>query len=263
MHSGRHVKPIGSIAVVDPVSTGANVALEASQRGYAVIALWTLDLPPSFRSHVPMCVAAHLHFSAEVEERPALEDTIAALRAAAGETELAAVICGCESGVKVADRVSEALGLRSNGSALSESRRNKKLQQDAVRAAGLRSCREAGGTKWEQVAAFVATEQMPVIVKPVESAGSDGVKLCKTAEDAQEHFLKLAGEQRKFGAQGAGILVQEFLKGKEYVIDSVSRDGVHKCCMVWLYDKRPLNGAPFVYFNMVRLAAAAFVGVDG
>ncbi|KAG8465979.1 hypothetical protein KFE25_005549 [Diacronema lutheri] len=257
----RAKEPTGSIVVVDPVSTGANVALEALLRGYAVIALWTLDLPPSFRSHVPICVASHLRFAAEVEERPTLEDTVAALRGALGETELMAVVCGCESGVKVADRVSEAVGLRTNGSAKSDSRRNKKVQQEAVRAAGLRSCREAGGTTWDEVASFVASEPMPVIVKPVESAGSDGVKLCRSTAEAHEHFVKLAGEQRKFGAQGAGILVQEFLRGKEYVVDSVSRDGVHKACMVWLYDKRPLNGAPFVYFNMLPVADQAVINV--
>jgi len=36
-----------------------------------------------------------------------------------------------------------------------------------------------------------------------------------------------------------------------YVIDHVSRDGVHKCVMVWVYDKRPTNGAAFVYYGMI------------
>jgi hypothetical protein len=54
------------------------------------------------------------------------------------------------------------VGLRTNGSAQTESRRNKKLQQEAVKAHGLRSCREAGGMSWADVAAFVETEPMPV-----------------------------------------------------------------------------------------------------
>jgi hypothetical protein len=39
-----------------------------------------------------------------------------------------------------------------------------------------------------------------------------------------------------------GVLAQEFLRG-EYVVDHSSRDGVHKTMMVWVYDKRPANGA--------------------
>ena len=47
-----------------------------------------------------------------------------------------------------------------------------------------------------------------------------------------------------------GIRVQEYLKGDEYVIDTVSRSGVHKCVAIWKYDKRPLNGAPVVYYGL-------------
>merc|ERR1719373_694776 len=61
--------------------------------------------------------------------------------------------------------------------------------------------------------------------------------------------------QRKVGAQDAAVLVQEFLKGQEYVVDHVSRDGVHKCVMVWVYDKRPTNGAAFVYYGMIPVDA--------
>src|SRR6476620_2282584 len=52
------------------------------------------------------------------------------------------------------------------------------------------------------------------------------------------------------GNINTGVLVQEFLSGTEYVVDTVSRDGVHKVCAVWEYDKRPINGANFVYFGM-------------
>merc|ERR1719464_1474707 len=76
-----------------------------------------------------------------------------------------------------------------------------------------------------------------------------------TKEEAKEHFQLLMEGQRKVGAQGAAVLCQEFLKGKEYVVDHVSRDGVHKCMMVWVYDKRPTNGAAFVYYGMIPVDA--------
>ena len=88
-----------------------------------------------------------------------------------------------------------------------------------------------------------------MIVKPVESAGSDGVKLCFSRAEVQEHFQLLMQSERKAGAQGAAILLQEYLKGTEYVVDHVSRDGVHKTTMVWVYQKGPANGAGFVYFG--------------
>merc|ERR1712174_189029 len=101
----------------------------------------------------------------------------------------------------------------------------------------------------------MGSEPLPVVVKPVESCGSDGVKLCRTKQEAKEHFNLLMDSQRKVGAQDAAVLVQEFLKGQEYVVDHVSRDGVHKCVMVYVYDKRPTNGAAFVYYGMIPVDA--------
>ena len=44
------------------------------------------------------------------------------------------------------------------------------------------------------------------------------------------------------------VLVQEWIEGVEYAVDTVSRDGEHKVTAMWKYDKRPVNGGPFVYF---------------
>jgi biotin carboxylase len=76
---------------------------------------------------------------------------------------------------------------------------------------------------------FLHTEPYPIVVKPVESAGSDGVKLCHSYEEATQHFDLLMHSQRKVGHRdGAAVLCQEFLRGTEYVVDTVSRDGIHK-----------------------------------
>jgi biotin carboxylase len=53
------------------------------------------------------------------------------------------------------------------------------------------------------------------------------------------------------GGDCAAVLCQEFLRGKEYVVDHVSRDGEHKTVMVWVYDKRPVHGSAFVYFGCI------------
>ena len=36
----------------------------------------------------------------------------------------------------------------------------------------------------------------------------------------------------------------------EYVVDTVSRSGVHKCVAIWKYDKRLFNKSPVVYYGM-------------
>jgi len=122
-----------------------------------------------------------------------------------------------------------------------------------VKAAGLRSVRQAGGTKLADVIEFLQNEPMPVIVKPASSAGSDGVKLCNSVKEAKAHVNLLIDSQRKVGSKTNRVLCQEFLHGKEYVVDHVSRDGVHKTTMAWVYDKRKANGGDFVYYGTLPL----------
>merc|ERR1740121_877994 len=221
-------------------------------RGHAVIAVWCRELGEEFRSHVPdSCKTQGFKFFAEIDEKSTIQLTAAAVQEAAASRHIAACIVGGESGVTLADKLSMQLGVVSNGVLPLGDRRNKSVQQRAVKAAGLRAVREALGTSWGEVSAFVDRESFPIVLKPVEGGGSFGVKLCTTKESAKAHFHLLMDFQRKKGAQDAAVLCQEFLQGQEYVVDHVSRDGVHKCMMVWVYDKRPTNGAAFVYYGMI------------
>ncbi len=46
-------------------------------------------------------------------------------------------------------------------------------------------------------------------------------------------------------------ILRRYLQGPEFVVDHVSRDGIHKTMMVWVYEKRAVNGGDFVYFGDV------------
>jgi biotin carboxylase len=156
--------------------------------------------------------------------------------------------------VDLANALSERLAVRTNGTKI-PNRRDKKVQQELIKASGLRSVRQAGGDKFEDVEPFLQTESYPVVLKPTESAGSDGVKLCHNFNEAKEHFELLMKSQMVNGGNCPSVLCQEFLRGKEYVVDHVSRNGVHKTVMLWVYNKRPVNGSAFVYFGCVPVAS--------
>ncbi|CAM9221152.1 unnamed protein product [Ectocarpus sp. 8 AP-2014] len=90
------------------------------------------------------------------------------------------------------------------------------------------------------------------VVKPARGCASGSVFRCQGEREAMEAFDKILGTP-KYGTPGEfndEVLVQEFLVGTEYVVDTVSRDGEHKAVAIWRYDKRPANGAPFVYFSV-------------
>ncbi|CAK9091852.1 Dapdiamide A synthase (ATP-dependent N-fumaramoyl-DAP-amino acid ligase) [Durusdinium trenchii] len=260
-HACQCIRP--SVVLVDPYSTGLMLAPVIHQRGYEVIALWTSQVGEN-REHLPEAAEGFPeNFLAEIDEEATLTLTAAALRAVAAPAPVAAVICGGETGVQVADALAEQMGLRGNSiKGGLENRGDKQVQQDAVKAHGLRSVRSVCGKAWEEVQAFTETEPFPIIVKPVESAGSDGVKLCQTPMEAEAHFHLLLTSQRKAGAQGAAVLLQEYLQGTEYIVDHVSRNGVHKTAMVYVYDRRAANGAGFVCFGFRCVAAESPVAQE-
>ena len=118
------------------------------------------------------------------------------------------------------------LGVRTHGTQI-KNRENKRVQQEIIKEAGLRSIRQATGEALVDVEEFLLNEKYPIVVKPAEFIGPDGVKLCYNMEEAQRHFSSLVILLKKSGKE-ASVICQEYLKGKEYTVDHVSRDGLHK-----------------------------------
>lgn len=193
--------------------------------------------------------AAGFEFLAEVEEQATVAETLEVLRQSAACLPIAAVFCGLDTGVMLADVLAQHLQLRGNRPM---ARGDKQVQQDAVKAANLRSTRSVKGTDWNSVKAFAETEGFPIIIKPAEAAGSYGVKLCHNACEAETHFRQLSWQLQ--GRRNREVLLQEYLKGAQYVVDHVSRDGVHKTTMVWDCDRGPFNGG-YVCFQQQCVAA--------
>lgn len=245
------------VVVVDPYSTGCVIVQEIQSRGYKVIALWTRGFSEEMKMHVPVSCGT-ITYHKEVTEGDNIGETTRELYSAAGQLRIVACICGGEAGVDAADLISERLMVRTNGTqGMFAKRRDKKVQQELIKAAGLRSVRQAAGNKFSDVEAFLRSEHYPVVLKPTDSAGTDGVKLCHNFTEAKEHFYHLFEVEAVNGGYNTEVLCQEFLKGKEYVVDSASRDGEHKTTAVWVYDKRPANGAAFVYFGMLPIDTAS------
>ncbi|CAK9048523.1 unnamed protein product, partial [Durusdinium trenchii] len=215
----KQISAMEVIVIVDPISTGARMAEVASSRGFRVVSLWSKECTPQIRG----ALAGIRDGYEAVEEQASIAATVEAIQdqlrrtSPSSATVLSACIPGNETGVKLADLISLHLGLLPHGSGNATfaggDRRNKHVQQKALEKSGLRAVREVCGSKWQDVKDFLGDLGLPMVVKPVQSAGTDG----------------------------------EFLAGQEYVVDHVSRNGVHKTVMTWVYEKKALNGSTFVY----------------
>lgn len=173
-----------------------------------------------------------------------------------------AVIPTFDPAVALTDRLAACLGIRGNPfeGPLAKTRRDKWAEGEAVRKAGIRAVKERIVSNWSDAKAYLESlspplsQSDPVIFKILGGSSSEGVQKVSSLEQAEEIFSREIGSKTSYGTGIDQVLIQEFLKGQEYVIDSVSRDGVHKVVMVWSEDLRPGNGIPFLYYGFKAMA---------
>ncbi len=170
-----------------------------------------------------------------------------------------AVVPGQEFAVEAADRVSEVLGVKSNGTALTPARRDKYEMIETLRRAGVRC---ADQFKSDDASLIVKWAEdygsWPVVVKPLDSAGSDSVFVCRDADEVRSAAETILSGGTLFDvAVTTEALVQSYLKGTEYIVDTVSADGHQYVCGVWEYEKTLLPTGRNIYNRDILVAPDA------
>ena len=235
--------------MVDPVSTGAALARYIADKGKHVVRVFSNMCPEMIRNHVKAGFEVDWLRTLQHED---LDSTVAQLK----ELGCIEVLVGCESGVNLCDELTAALGVRGNSTEQAKARRNKFLQAELVRSSGLDAPRQVLAETLDDVEAFLKTFDdsgvipFKAVVKPVEGAGSDGVSICNAKDEVRAAYRAFEGTKNVLGLDNYAVLLQEFLHGTEYVVDTVSRDGIHKVVAIWRYDKRDYHGSPVVYHGM-------------
>lgn len=224
------------MAIVDPFSSGAELAREIKARGHTCIMVQSVvEIPPMYRSSFHSEV-----FDAIVRHRGDLDETVSKLRA--GKVDF--VFAGCEMGVELSDQLSERLGLVTNGTRRSAARRNKLLMVDALREHGVPTPATFSSRRLDDIQEWMRSRvHCPVVLKPLGSSGSDGVRLCRDELDVEAAFHNIMNRKDVFGSTNEAVLAQEFLSGTEYAVDTVSCCGQHKIAAIWEYSKAGPDGS--------------------
>jgi biotin carboxylase len=226
-------------AIVDAYSTGARLASRFASAGLPIVHVQSRPRMPDFylRSFQPSDFVENIVHDGDLEatvERLAPHDP-------------AFVVVGSEPGVPVADALSERLGLPSNGTELSLARRNKHEMAAALRRAGVRAVEEMKtGEVAEAIAWADRGDRWPVVVKPLDSAGTDGVIICEDAAAIEAVFAENLGRPNALQSDNQELLVQELLRGTQLFVNSISWEGVHHVSEVWR-DNKLRRGENFIY----------------
>jgi biotin carboxylase len=158
------------------------------------------------------------------------------------------VIAGMEPGVILADELSNMLGVKSNNLIQSKARRDKCDMIRALEIAGVPCMKYIKTSHPQEAITWIhKNTNYPVVIKPLESAGTEGVYICQTEEALIENFDKILGKKNCLGLSNDSVLVQEFLQGTEYMINSVSSHGKHYFTDIWRCNKRHIEGHGMIY----------------
>ncbi|MGW4286905.1 ATP-grasp domain-containing protein [Streptomyces sp. NPDC004673] len=228
----------GTAAVVDAHGMGAFLPAALARHRVACVHVRS-DTPD-----LQMAGRAAGDFAVEIQHHGDVAATARALRAHG----VGFVIAGTESGVLLADRLSAELGTPGNGMARPTARRDKYEMTRAVREAGLATAAGIATSSARELTRWARDHgSWPVVLKPRSSAGTDNVRYCHGEQDLKEAFEAVTADTDRYGDHNTTVLVQEYLRGDEYFVNTVSRDGSHHLVEVWRYHKSPIDGARPMY----------------
>jgi biotin carboxylase len=240
-----------TVAIVDAYSSGSRLAEVFTSRGCRCVHVQSLPAIPDV--YAPSYRPGD--FTAVVVHHGDLDETVRALAA----HRPSHVLAGIEIGVELADVLSERLGLLTNGTELGAARRDKYRMVETVRAADLPVAAQLLAATEEELRDWCSQVGGRVVVKPVSSAGSEGVYFCDTPEEAAAAFRKIIGVRNALAQVNSVVLAQEYLYGAEYYVNTVSRDGHHHVCDVWRTTHLSVNGVLDMLDNALLMDARGAV----
>ncbi|MFE7334970.1 ATP-grasp domain-containing protein [Streptomyces griseus] len=232
-----------TVAIVDGYATARFLVAALTERGTQCVHIASDPNPPAAYQRV-FNPAPYLH---DLGYHADLGVVVMKLR----NLGVSQVIAGAESGVHLADALNHELRAPGNDITRVAARRDKFAMAKQVRAAGLAApATTIVGDPRQAVDWFTARGSRPIVVKPVASAGTNDVSVCRTAEEVASRCAALIGTVDFFGATNEQALVQEFLEGEEFMVNTVSVHGVHKVVDVWRSARTAgPDGAPICDFQ--------------
>jgi predicted ATP-grasp superfamily ATP-dependent carboligase len=244
--SASFYDPHGPAVVVDPYTSGAQLAPAFAARGIPVVAVLTAPSPPSVyaSSYRPQDFSDVLVNDGSIDS---LTATVRALRPRC-------ILAGCESGVDLAERLAALVVPEvANVASLADARRHKAKMAEAVARSGHRTIPQVCASDRQQVTQWLRDAGLSgsdLVIKPPKSAGTDGVTFVPGGRGWQQLFDEALHTTNKLGLVNDSLIVQQYVSGTEYVVDTFSHDGRHTVTDVCRYTKIHNNSHMAVYDTM-------------
>ncbi len=222
------------MAIVECVSSGRLYVNEIISRGYRPLIVNVITTDPYLLNYREMIRRSIGDKADYIDECGDFDRFVEELK----KYDIVAAFAGSEYGVRLADRIVKALGLRGNDADTTYLRCNKGGMYEALGKAGIRRIEGMKVRSEDDIRRFWKDNDLDrCVMKYAESAATVGLKICSSPEEAIEHYRVMLESVTGFGTKSTDILIQEYIGGTEYIVDTLSCDGKHMITDIWVYAK--------------------------
>lgn len=163
-------------------------------------------------------------------------ETIAAL---GEEVPIDGVVAADDQGVMIAAHAATIIGLPGNSPHAAAATRDKLAMRHALGAAEVDQPRFAALAPGDSPSAVVSTIGLPVVMKPLDRAASQGVIKVEQTGDADDAAARI----RRIVGQDATLLVEEYVGGPEIAVEGLLDDG--ELTVLAVFDKPDTTDGPY------------------
>ena len=174
------------------------------------------------------------------------------------------IIAGSEMGVELADKLVASLHISNACDPnTTQFRRNKYHMQERLKEKEIPSIRQFKSNSVNEIIQW--SENLgtwPIVIKPLNSAASDGVTICENSSEINFAFQRIFNQENKLGIKNEEVLAQEYLEGTQYFVNTVSWEGKHYISDIWIQNRKRLDGKAFLFESMTLCQSTGFIETE-
>ncbi len=232
-------KPV--VLIVECISSSVNYLKDLEERGYQAVVLespiirknqpdwYTYDM---FGAKQPKIIFRHEKYEDTLKEVKKINPVL--------------IVTGADHGLEICMRLSHDLGLKNNKLENLPKMRDKFISQETLKKAGIRCIESIRYTNMKEAIKFFKEHGNKIVVKPAKGVSSIGVSVC-TSQAQLKKSIALASSKDNYWVTNKRPILQEFIDGEEYIVDTVSSNGLIKVSSVYHYHKKQIPGYAPVY----------------
>lgn len=235
-----------TVAVVDPVASGAPYGAECRAIGRSAVGILTCDVTCAYTAQT-----LRREDFTEIYRHRTTEETVSFLKGHG----VTAVVPGDQLALRLSDLFAHSLGLTGNPPESMEARVNKRVMKERWSANGVPCANWFESGDLPAVLSWTKSQGFPVVLKPNASTGSCHVFKCADEREVTNAFKVITSEPDEEGFHYDTVLAEEYLDGDEYFINLL-HDGSGESQIVSMarYEKVQRDGRASIYRNIRSMA---------